>query len=110
MLQDVPPGDDYFLIFINSTHGVMYATSDRFTILDSSSTPNGTVLAPDPSAATVLVSGSPNPTLTFATTFPAIDSGALPRWGSGPHAQGQLVGLLSVTTLSILGALWTLFW
>jgi len=110
MLQDVPPGDDYFLIFINSTHGVMYATSDRFTILAASSQPSGTVLGPDPSVATVLVSGSPNPTLSFATTFPATDSGALQRWGSGPHAQGQLIGLLCVTTLSVLGAVWTLIW
>src|SRR4051794_33661376 len=32
-LSDVPEGDDYFLVFINSTHGIMHTTSDKFTIL-----------------------------------------------------------------------------
>ncbi|KAF9470278.1 hypothetical protein BDN70DRAFT_889166 [Pholiota conissans] len=40
LLQNVPAGDDYFLVFINSTHGVMHATSPRFAVLDASSTPS----------------------------------------------------------------------
>jgi len=105
MLQDVPPGDDYFLIFINSTHGVLHGTSSRFTILSDSSSPNVTQPSPISSAPTVTVSGSPNPTQIFATTFVAIDSGDLPRWGSASQAWG----LGSVMVGCLLGAAWTLW-
>lgn len=104
VLQDVPPGDDYFLIFINSTHGVMHATSPRFTILAASSSPNSTQPSPV-SAATVTVSGSSNPTQQFATTFAAIGSGVVPRWGSASEAWS----LGSVMVGCIIGAAWTLW-
>ncbi|KAJ7684802.1 hypothetical protein DFH06DRAFT_1156682 [Mycena polygramma] len=100
MLQDVPPGDDYFLLFLNSTHGVMYATSPRFSVLAagaSSNVSSGT----NPKAATVTVSGAPNPTQAFATTFPLATSGASrlvqrTQWG-------VMIG-------SVLCAAWTLGW
>ncbi|KAF9488273.1 hypothetical protein BDN71DRAFT_1347562, partial [Pleurotus eryngii] len=55
-LQDVPPRDDYFLLFVNSTHGVLHTTSKRFSVvsLDSGA-------APDSYAPTVTISGTPNP-------------------------------------------------
>ncbi|CAA7262353.1 unnamed protein product [Cyclocybe aegerita] len=80
LLLDVPPGDDYFLIFINSTHGVMHATSPRFTVLAPSSTPSSTPPTLAAGVPTVTVSGGPNPTLNFATTFPAMSWG---RWEGG---------------------------
>ncbi|KAF8873166.1 hypothetical protein CPB84DRAFT_1727525 [Gymnopilus junonius] len=75
-LQDIPPADDYFLIFINSTHGVLHTTSSRFTILAPSASPSGSVPSPAGSVPTVTVSGSPNPTILFATTFPPVVSAA----------------------------------
>lgn len=75
-LKDVPPGNDYFLIFLNSTHGVTYTTSNRFSILASGTSPSGEQPKPDPAAPSVTISGGPNPTAQFATTFPAA-SGAL---------------------------------
>ncbi|KAH9477183.1 hypothetical protein JR316_0011101 [Psilocybe cubensis] len=103
-LQDFPAGDDYFLIFINSTHGVMHTTSSRFTILDASSTPTDTS-RPSPATGipTVTLSGSPNPTLPFATTFPAIASGARLDVLNIPISQ-----LIIVSLGVILGAAWTL--
>ncbi|EIN05198.1 hypothetical protein PUNSTDRAFT_38421, partial [Punctularia strigosozonata HHB-11173 SS5] len=68
-LQDVPAADDYFLVFLNSTHGVTYVVSDRFTILDASS--SSSALSPLTTAATITISGGPNPTAQFVTTFPA---------------------------------------
>ncbi|KAJ7632321.1 hypothetical protein FB45DRAFT_912150, partial [Roridomyces roridus] len=84
LLQDVPAGDDYFLLFLNSTHGVMYATSPRFTILSSGGSSNGSTTT-NPKAATVTVSGAPNPTQAFATTFPLAASDALRQRPLGLH-------------------------
>jgi len=95
-LQDVPPGDDYFLLFINSTNGAMYATSPRFTVLASGGTSNGTTTT-NAKAATVTVSGAPNPTAPWATTFAIATSAA-----SRPTFAG-------LSTL-LLAAVWTLLW
>ncbi|KAF9554080.1 hypothetical protein CPC08DRAFT_766996 [Agrocybe pediades] len=104
-MQDVPPGNDYFLIFINSTHGVMHATSPRFEILAPNASPSSENKSASPVAGipTVTVSGGPNPTAQFATTFPAISSGL----------RLQVPGLHSVSTLLtflglLVGAAWTL--
>ncbi|KAI0743052.1 hypothetical protein C8Q80DRAFT_1108054 [Daedaleopsis nitida] len=43
-IQDVPTGDDYYLLFFNSTHGVMYSASQRFAIVGD--TGNRTVPTP----------------------------------------------------------------
>ncbi|KAL0568325.1 hypothetical protein V5O48_013658, partial [Marasmius crinis-equi] len=68
-LEDVPPGDDYFVLFMNSTHGTVFATSDRFSILSSAS--NG-VSRGDSSVPTVTVAGPPSPTQGWMVTFPVL--------------------------------------
>ncbi|PIL25687.1 hypothetical protein GSI_11437 [Ganoderma sinense ZZ0214-1] len=99
-LRDVPAGDDYYLLFINSTHGVMYAASQRFAIAD---TGNGSVPSPA-SAATVTVSGGPNPTAGFATTFPAAANGvAAPGWRAVEGARTQLGLMAGVVAACVLG-------
>jgi hypothetical protein len=110
--QDLPAGDDYFLLFINSTHGIMYATSPRFSILAASSSvsSNGSHPAPNPSVPTVTVSGAPNPTQAFATTFPALPNGVLRGWNIlGGEGLGQMLALGGVTLGCTLGAVWTLW-
>ncbi|TBU54951.1 hypothetical protein BD310DRAFT_934721 [Dichomitus squalens] len=100
-LQDVPAGDDYYLLFINSTHGVMYAASQRFAIADSG---NGSVPSPASGAATVTVSGGPNPTVGFATTFPAsANSVAAPGWRAVEGARTQLGAMAGVMAACVLG-------
>jgi hypothetical protein len=103
LLQDVPAGDDYFLIFINSTHGVMHATSSKFTVLASSATPSTTPPSPAEGIPTVTISGSPNPTQQFATTFPAIASGGLRSVLESAHVNALVVTLLGIG----FGAAWT---
>ena len=67
-LQDVPATDGYYLLFPNSTPGVMFTFSSKFAIRDSSS--NATATSPHPEASTVTISGGPNPLKNFVTTFP----------------------------------------
>lgn len=78
VLQDVPAGDDYFLICINSTAGITYSVSSRFSVVDA----NATGSNPSPaSAPTVTVSGVPNSLSHFAQTFgPSINGVAHPGW------------------------------
>jgi len=104
LLQDVPAGDDYFLIFINSTHGVMHATSSKFTVLASSATPSTTPPSPAEGIPTVTISGSPNPTQQFATTFPAIASGGLRSVLESTQVYALVVTLLGIG----FGAAWTI--
>ena len=100
-LQDVPTGDDYYLLFLNSTHGVMYGASQRFAIAD---TGNGSAPTPVSAAATVTVSGGPNPTVGFATTFPASANGvAAPGWRAVEGARTQLGLLAGVMAACVLG-------
>lgn len=106
-LQDVPPGDDYFLLFLNSTHGVMYGTSPRFTVLPAGGTSNGTTTT-NPKAATVTVSGAPNPTQAFATTF-ALAANSASRPTLLLHG-GQTWGVGGALLACMLGAAWTLLW
>ena len=101
MLNDIPAGDDYYLLYVNSTHGVMYATSPKFSILDSSSDSSSNGTTATGSSPTVTISGAPNPTAQFATTFPAI-SAALPLLRA-PH----FAPLLAAATAMAAGA-WTL--
>ncbi|KAJ7093082.1 hypothetical protein C8R44DRAFT_835467 [Mycena epipterygia] len=107
LLQDVPPGDDYFLLFLNSTHGVMYATSPRFSVLPAGTSSNSSSTT-NPKAATVTVSGAPNPTQAFATIFALAANGA-----SRPLLlllDGQARGVAGVMIGCVLGAAWTLLW
>ncbi|KAJ3758490.1 hypothetical protein EV360DRAFT_94621 [Lentinula raphanica] len=104
-LQDVPAADDYFLLFLNSTPGIMYATSSRFTILDSSTSANASQPSTNPSAATVTVSGSPNPTQLFATTF-ALANGSPVLISNFGHIS---IGLGSALLCCLLSAAWLLW-
>jgi len=109
MLQDVPPGDDYFLIFINSTHGVMHATSNRFTILSPSATPSATPPQVAPNVPTVTISGGPNPTMPFATTFAAIANGAVGGLAAMAGLRGvHMAAWIWVVLGWVFGAVWTL--
>jgi hypothetical protein len=95
-LQDVPPADDYFLVFLNHTHGFTYTVSDRFTILDSSS--SSSAAGALTSAATITVSGGPNPTAQFVTTFPASAASKLTvhGWRTGAAAMAAAVALCAL--------------
>jgi hypothetical protein len=105
MLQNVPAGDDYFLIFLNSTHGIMYATSPRFSILAANASPSSTPPSPAADAPTITISGSPNPTQQFATTFPALISGA---WKTSVGVgTPQLLAITMTIVGCMFGALWT---
>ncbi|KAH9851209.1 hypothetical protein C2E23DRAFT_860685 [Lenzites betulinus] len=104
-IQDVPTATDYFLLFVNSTNGIMYASSQQFAI---SNTANGTTPAPVAGSATVTVSGGPNPTAVFATTFPASANGVgLPAWKAAEGARRQLAAVGCVMALCALGGAWT---
>ncbi len=94
-LQNLPPADDYFLLFLNSTHGVMYGSSQRFSILAAGSTPtNGSSPTPASGVPTITLSSTPDPNLLFATVFPAIANGALGwRTPAGAGAPLLLAGL-----------------
>lgn len=106
LIQDIQPGDDYFLIFMNSTHGVMHATSPRFTILASGGNPTNKGLTPDSAVPTVTVSGPPHPTKAFATTFPALaHSGAV---GIVPGSFELVMMLLATLTCVAAGGVWTM--
>jgi hypothetical protein len=76
-LSSVPVADDYFLLFLNSTHGIMYGTSLTFSIVDSTSSNSSAQSIP--SKPTVTITGGPNPTAQFAATFGAT-SGAVHAW------------------------------
>lgn len=100
LLQDFPTGDDYFLLFMNSTHGAMYATSSRFSVVSQVSGPSGA--KPISGVETVTVSGAPNPTRLFATTFAALGNGGLTSWGD--VGQAWLFGTVLAGCLA--GAAW----
>ncbi|KAI0052328.1 hypothetical protein FA95DRAFT_1592839 [Auriscalpium vulgare] len=102
--QSLPAADDYFLLFLNSTHGVVYGNSQQFSILQSIPS-NATAPQPDANQPTVTVSGGPNPTAAFVTTFPPSANGAA-GWeavsGWGPHA----LALAGVVTAALSGGAW----
>lgn len=92
MLDSVPAGDDYYVLFIDSIHGNMYSISERFSILSAGNTPTaGAVGTPLPTASTVTLKGGPNPTAQFAYTFAGV-SGAGSRWGQGGFGWGNAWG------------------
>lgn len=105
MLQDVPPGDDYFLLFVNSTIGRKYGTSSMFSVRAAS---NATTTSPDAAVPTVTVSGGPNPTSVFATTFPPSANGvALPGYQAIQGSMPQLLALTTVMVFCMLGGVMT---
>ena len=118
--QDLPEGDDYYMIFSNTTHGIVYGISPAFSIVNSTAqltSANATVAGPMSGQATgygangakgpiptVTVSGAPNPTKTFLATFSALaTSAALPR----VHLSLGCMSLLVASSVT-LGATWAL--
>ncbi|TCD60767.1 hypothetical protein EIP91_009536 [Steccherinum ochraceum] len=100
-LQDVPPADDYYLLFVNSTIGVKYGTSSMFSIRAAS---NATTTSPDANAPTVTISGSPNPLSVFATTFPPSANGvALPGFKGVQASMPQIFALTMVMVFAMVG-------
>lgn len=79
-LTDTPPGDDYFLMFLNSEDSSMYSISPRFMIFSNGTAATGAVASNNAPISTVTVSGAPNPTMQFAQTFAV--SKASTTWGS----------------------------
>ncbi|CCO34869.1 hypothetical protein BN14_08978 [Rhizoctonia solani AG-1 IB] len=100
-LDNVPIGDDYYVLFLDSTHGNVYSMSERFSIVAAGSTPtSGTVATANAGANEVTLKGGPNPTAQFAHTFVSENS-ALGGWrnewvsrgvGLGMGALGVVVG------------------
>ncbi|KAK0459958.1 uncharacterized protein EV420DRAFT_1478506 [Desarmillaria tabescens] len=106
-LEDVPTGDDYFMVFINSTHMVRHCLSDRFSIVnatDVSSASASASVTPDSTIPTVTISGSPNPTKVFITTFASRASSVVWGWGSGQACGG--VALVVGLAVGAMMALW----
>ncbi|KAG9088893.1 hypothetical protein FRC07_012454 [Ceratobasidium sp. 392] len=108
MLDSVPAGDDYYVLFIDATHGNMYSISDRFSILAAGS--SGNVNPPVPTASTVTLKGGPHPTAQFAFTF-AGDSGAVPvrLLGSQAGWGGRMLMMSLVAGCIGLGS-WVAMW
>ncbi|KAG6327334.1 hypothetical protein ID866_11755 [Astraeus odoratus] len=103
LLQDVPEGDDYFLLCINSTHGVTYSVSSRFTVTNSS----GSNPSPDPSAPTVTISGTPDPLKVFATTLGAAANGVKGFVaGEGLGGMWGVLGMVAIAVVSGVCTLW----
>jgi len=107
LLGDVPPGDDYYFIFMNVTHGLVYSISDQFTILpaSSSSSNSSSEIAPDPSKPTVTISGAPGPTMSFAATYGPQAAGAVPLWGGQADGRATVI-LVSAVITSLLAGAW----
>ncbi|KAI0341077.1 hypothetical protein BDW22DRAFT_1333005, partial [Trametopsis cervina] len=99
-IQDLPACDDYYIMFLNSISGNIFGSSAKFSI---GSTSNGTATT-NPSAPTVSISGAPNPTQPFATTFPASVNGvAVPGWQALKGSLPQMLALMSVVIMCLLG-------
>ncbi|KAG2052504.1 hypothetical protein BDR06DRAFT_1009370 [Suillus hirtellus] len=104
VLQDVPAGDDYFLICINSTAGVTYSVSSRFSVVDA----NATGSNPSPaSAPTVTVSGVPNPLSHFAQTFgPSTNGVPHPGWSG---IRNQVTAISVAVGAALIGGVMILY-
>ncbi|KAL1758021.1 hypothetical protein FB107DRAFT_208149 [Schizophyllum commune] len=105
LLENIPEGDDYFLVFLNSTHGLIHGTSDRFTVLAKDSSSSANASSPDAAATTVTVTAAPNPTNEWATTF-ALPNGAVRLLTHG--FESAFVGVFLAMLCSVAGAAWTL--
>ncbi|KAF9266135.1 hypothetical protein L218DRAFT_956514 [Marasmius fiardii PR-910] len=102
--DDVPPGNDYFVHLVNSTPGIIFATSERFSILSAgtNSTPTATKSSFAKPEPTVTVSGSPNPTQGWIASYPALASkansalGGFDNFGLGEGARGLVMVVIAV--------------
>ena len=103
-LINVPPGDDYFLLFVNSTHGLMYATSNRFTILAPSTSPNSSQPSAVGTSPTITVNGGPDPTKLFGTTFPPDPNAEKSGARGGMRSGHGWFGIVVATVVCALSA------
>jgi hypothetical protein len=103
VLEDVPAGDDYFLICMNSTVGRTYSVSSRFSVTDA----NATGSNPSPaSAPTVTISGTPGPLSHFAQTFgPSTNGVARPGW---PGIRNQVTAITVAVGAALIGGVMVL--
>jgi hypothetical protein len=97
-LESIPAGSDYFAVFLNSTHGGTYATSQMFSVLDSGTSNSSS--PPISSKPTVTISGAPNPTGLFVATYTAT-SGGVRAW----HPPAALLSAGFVSLAMFAGAL-----
>ena len=67
---------------------------------------NGTVSTPAAGAPTVTISGGPDPTVGFATTYPPSANG-VSSLRTLEGARMQLLSLASVMAVCLLGGAWT---
>ncbi|WVO15785.1 hypothetical protein L204_103447 [Cryptococcus depauperatus] len=71
----VPVGDGFYLIFMNTYHGEVYAKSKKFSILNA--TPSNYTSVDLPTATiTASLSAAPNPTQQWAITMNGINADA----------------------------------
>ncbi|KZT08992.1 uncharacterized protein LAESUDRAFT_636630, partial [Laetiporus sulphureus 93-53] len=98
-LDNVPTGDDYYVMFLNWTGGTLYATSDAFTVAST-----GTATS-DPSAPTISLTHKPNTVEQFAATF---SSSGLRGWTMPQGSSFQLLVALCAVAIGILGGALTL--
>jgi len=110
LLEDVPPGNDYYFIFLNVTHGLVYSVSDPFTILPASSTSanSTTEVAPDPSKPTVTVTGAPGPLMSFVETYGPQAAGAVALWSGLADGRTTMTFVFALVT-SLLAGAWMVF-
>jgi len=107
LLGNVPPGDDYYFIFLNVTHGLVYSISERFTILpaSASSANSSSEVGADPTKPTVTITAGPGPFQTFAQTFGPQAAGAVSILGGLADGKTTLAIVSAVAASLVGGAL-----
>jgi len=109
LLGEVPPGDDYYLIFLNVTHGLVYSISEQFTILPAnvSSVNSTNELAPDSTKPTVTITGAPGPTMQFAQTYgpTAASASSILRGIKDGHGRSTMT-VCTALAASVLAGVW----
>ncbi|OJA10274.1 hypothetical protein AZE42_08685 [Rhizopogon vesiculosus] len=105
VLQDVPAGNDYFLLCRDSAAGITYSVSSRFSVADA----NATGSNPSPaSAPTATVSGTPNALSQYAQTFGAVATNgvAQPGWSG---IRNQVTAISVAVGAVLVGGVMTLY-
>ncbi|KAK0190393.1 hypothetical protein F5146DRAFT_930846, partial [Armillaria mellea] len=101
-ILDVPTGDDYFMVFINSTHMVKHCLSDMFSVANATDISTSASVTPDSTVPTITISGAPNPTQVFITTFASRASSIV--WG------GQACGSIALMAIGVVVGAMMVLW
>ncbi|KAK0491560.1 hypothetical protein IW261DRAFT_96290 [Armillaria novae-zelandiae] len=101
-LEDVPTGDDYIMVFINSTHMVRHCLSAMFSIVNDTDVSTSPSVTPDSTIPTITISGSPNPTKVFVTTF----AGRATSIVQGGQACGSIALMVAGVVVGAMMVLW----